>query len=130
MRFTIDKIEQQKNMILVTGRTSVGTIAGIWKYAEPPVIGNDYHIELGILYPCEIDISQKSRHVSLVYVDNDNVIFKGICEDIDEDVYYLRFDIDWLEMIEIDSIATKKKIGDYISFSASIYGVTIYPYTL
>lgn len=130
MRFIIDKVEQQEHMTLVMGKTSIGTIKGIWKYAEPPIISNNYHIELSIAYSCEVDISQEIQCVPFVYIDNDKVVFKGICEDIDEDVYYLRFDIDWLEILDVNTIATKKQIGDYISFSASIYCIEIYPYTL
>ena len=58
------------------------------------------------------------------------VIFKGICEDIDEEVYFVRFDVDWLEMIEIKEIGSNYKKGDVMAFSASYYGVEIYPYTL
>lgn len=130
MRLIIDKIEQQERMMLITGKTSVGTIKGIWKYTEPPIIGNNYHIELSIDYPCEINILQEIQSVPCVFLNNDKAVFKGICEDIDEDVYYLRFDIDWLEMLDVNIIATEKQIGDYISFSASIYDIKIYPYTL
>lgn len=130
MRFIITKVEQQGHMTLVEGKTSVGMVKGIWKYAELPIINNNYHIELGIDYPCEVNDPQEIRCAPCVCLDKDKVIFKGICEDFDEDVYYIRFDIDWLEMLDINTIATKKQKGDYISFSASIYGIRIYPYTL
>ncbi len=130
MRFVVDKVEQQGYMTLVTGETSVGVIQGIWKYREPPIVGNNYHIELSIDCPCEIAVPKKTGRTSYVNLHCDKVIFNGICEDIDEDVYYLRFDIDWLEMLDIQYIASKKKMGDFISFSASIYGIGIYPYTI
>ena len=130
MRFVIHKIERQGDMTLVTGKTSVGMIKGIWNYAELPVIDVHYHIELSIDNPCEINISQKFQYVPCVDIEKDKVIFNGICEGIDEEVYYLRFDVDWLEMLDINTIAAKKQIGDHIAFSASVYDVRIYPYTL
>lgn len=42
----------------------------------------------------------------------------------------MRFDVDWLEMIEIKEIGSNYKKGDVMAFSASYYGVEIYPYTL
>lgn len=130
MRFVIDEVQYQKEMTLVTGMTSVGTIKGIWKYREPPVVGGHYHVELSIYYPSETDILHKGKCVPSVYLDKDMVTFTGFCEYVDEEVYYLRFDIDWIEMLEISEIPSKKNIGDYISFTANIYGIEIYPYTL
>ena len=46
------------------------------------------------------------------------------------EVYFVRFDIDWLEMISIREFAAKKKAGDLMAFSADYYGIEIYPYTL
>ncbi len=34
MRFGVKKIEYEKDMIIVTGDTEVGTIKGVWKYRE------------------------------------------------------------------------------------------------
>jgi hypothetical protein len=130
MRFVVDHAEQQNQMILVTGETSVGRIKGIWKGAEPPVIGSGYHIELGMTFPCEIDISQEKQRAPYVMFQNDKVMFLGVCEEMDEDVYYLRFDIDWLEMLDINAVYSGKKAGDVVSFSVSIYDVEIYPYSL
>ncbi len=130
MRFLIEKIEQQEHLAFVTGKTSVGTIKGIWKYAEPPVVGKQYHIELSIDAPHEINFMQEMQGLPSVGLDRDEIIFKGICEDMDEDVYYLRFDMDWLEMLDVHAVAVKKQIGDSVSFSASIYGIRIYPYTI
>ena len=70
----------------------------------------------------------KQNYNSSVYVDDENVIFTGLCEDIDDEVYYLRFSIDWLEMLEIHVISDKKKKGDYISFSSNWRNIRIYPY--
>lgn len=132
MLFVIDEVKYREDIIFVAGKTSAGTVKGIWKYSEAPVAGEYYHIELEINYPVESDVSYKNKKKAApsVCVDNDTVIFKGICEDMDDEVYYLRFGADWLEMIDIDVFASKKRIGEYISFSASVYDITIYPYTL
>lgn len=132
MLFVIDEVKYQGDMVLVSGKTSVGTAAGIWKYSEAPAVGRDYHIELQINYPVEADVSYKNKKKAApsIYVDNDTVIFKGVCEDMDDEVYYLRFDIDWLEMIDIDVFAYGKQIGEYVSFSAKVSDIVIYPYTL
>lgn len=65
-----------------------------------------------------------------VHFDGQNVLFHGICEDIDETVYYVRFDLDWLEMIEINELAVLYTKGECMSFSASYYFIEIYPYTI
>ena len=130
MRFEIDEVTQHGHMTIVAGRNSVGRLKGIWKYELPPVIGKGYHVELSIDSPCQADIVQKKRVSPSIYFVEDTVIFQGICEDMDEDVYYIRFDIDWIEMLDINTIASQKKKGEYLSFSANVYGISIYPYTL
>ena len=46
------------------------------------------------------------------------------------EVYYVRFDMDWLEMIEISEIASRKEKGQILAFSVKYYDIEIYPYTL
>ncbi len=130
MRFIIEEVEYQEKLIVVTGNTAVGTIKGIWKYEQEPVVGGRYHVELSIYCPSKCDRKQDKKLYPSVCLSDDMVIFKGICEDIDEEVYFVRFDGDWLEMIEIQEIDSKYKRGDVVAFSASYYGVEIYPYTL
>lgn len=129
MRFVIDKIECQETLTIVVGKTAIGTIKGIWKDTETPVIGKNYHIELTITSPNEINISERELCLS-VYLDNESVIFIGVCDDSDDEVYYLHLDIDWIEMLDIDVITSRKRKGDYISFSANFYNIEIYPYSL
>ena len=64
-----------------------------------------------------------------VYIDGQDVVFAGICEGVDEAVYYVRFDLDWLEMIEIKELAVLYQKGESMSFSARYYFIEIYPYT-
>lgn len=130
MRFVIEEAEYQEKLIIVTGNTTVGMIKGIWKYKQEPVVGESYHVELSIYCPSECDIKQDKKLYPSVCLSDDMVIFKGVCEDIDEEVYFVRFDVDWLEMIEMKEIGSNYKKGDVMAFSASYYGVEIYPYTL
>lgn len=130
MRFEIDEIEYQTYLTIVSGNTSIGTIKGIWKSAEIPVIGGKYHIELSICRLEEMNIHSDKKHCPSVCYSDQTVVFKGICEDVDDDVYFVRFDIDWLEMISVQEFAVKKKKGDFMAFSADYYGIEIYPYTL
>lgn len=63
-------------------------------------------------------------------MEKESVVFGGISEGLDDEVYYLRFDTDWIEMLDIDVITVKKQKGDSISLVADYYSVEIYPYTL
>ena len=133
MKFVIDEIEVQMCVTYVAGRTTVGTIKGIWHDAAAPVIGQDYHVELSIYEPVDVEISDTKRSAKQcpsTHFDGENVVFQGICEDTDDAVYYVRFDLDWLEMIECKALAVLYKKGEFISFSARYYFIEIYPYTL
>lgn len=130
MRFIVSKIKQQEQRTLVTGSTSVGTLKGIWVSHGLPIIGEYYHVELNINCPTEQSIPSRKRPSPSVRLENDTVYFTGICEDMDEEVYCIRFAIDWLEMLLVEDIRSLKKVGDDITFSASIYDITLYPYTL
>ncbi len=130
MRFIINKIEYESNLIIVTGNTSIGSLKGIWIYAQPPVIEELYHIELTIYSLTQLEMKQNKKLKPSIYLSGDTITFKGICEDIDSDVYFLRFDIDWIEMIEIVQLPCQKKIGEYIFFSANYHDIKIFPYTI
>ncbi len=129
MLFFVDKLEYRETFIIVTGRTSIGTIKGIWKHIKEPVVEKSYCIELSICNPKEVKASKENCFFS-VYLDNEDVIFTGLCEDIDDEVYYLRFAADWLDMLDIEAIIPRKNKGDYISFSANWHDIGIYPYDL
>lgn len=130
MQLIIDEIEYQGEFPTVTGKTAVGTVKGIWKYIKAPVVGKNYRVELDVAYPEEVCASEKGQLFPSVYLDNGKVIFTCVCEDSDSEVYYLRFDNDWIEMLDIDIITSGKKKGDYIIFSADYNNIGIYPYEL
>lgn len=130
MRLLVYEINHQADRIIISGITSRGTIRGIWKDKTEPVVDTAYHVELSIDHLTESDIEQCTPHAPMVSANGDMVTFQGICETIDEDVYFVRYDTDWLDMIEVSETTSPKKAGDFISFSASCYDIGIYPYTL
>lgn len=82
---------------------------------NPPVAGKEYHTELTISHLSELNISHNEKSLPAVYLNDETVIFKGLLEDMDDEVYFVRFDVDWLEMIDMDEIASmkKKEISSY-----------------
>ena len=130
MRLIIEEITYQSDTAVITGNTAIGTIKGIWKHEKPPVAGKEYHAELTISHLSELNIPHNEKSLPAVYLDDVAVIFKGLLEDMDDEVYFVRFDVDWLEMIDMDEIASMKKIGDFLIFSADFHNIEIYPFTL
>ncbi|MCM1507192.1 MAG: hypothetical protein NC177_08680 [Ruminococcus flavefaciens] len=76
-----------------------------------PVIDRSYNIELAFT-----DTDRKSITISRppanTAVTGDMVVFTGICESIDE-IYYIRFSSDGLEMLEISNDDFTMKQGSY-----------------
>lgn len=99
----------------------------IWKWGWLGLRGdkNDVHGT-----PVEPDGRQNDERIPSVRLSKDAVMFHGICEGMDDEVYYIRFDADWLEMLDRDLITSKKEEGERISFSSSIYDIQVYPYII
>lgn len=57
----------------------------------------------------------------------DTIWFYGVI-DIDEEVYYVRFADDWLDMVEIGDSSSEIHEKDYVSFSVKYENIGIYPY--
>ena len=129
MRMIVSKVDYSNDITIVTGVTEIGSIKGIWKFNEFPVIGKAYLIELGIgeLNKNQVSIACKEALHPTVHLNEEFVSFLGMCEDI-EDVYYIRFAKDWLEMIEIGDDDTCINKGDYVSFVQKYDLIWIYPY--
>lgn len=129
--FSIDVIsflhEDTLNLFLDEG--SIGNIKGKWCYKEKPILGETYFFELNIdeFERNEITILSDEQFSPSVCFRDECVKFKGICEEID-DVYVIRFAIDWIEMISIENDDFKIKKGDAISFSLNYDRIGIYPY--
>lgn len=125
----IANVEYENENIYVTGNTSIGNIKGKWCYKEKPILGETYFFELNIdeFERNEITILSDEQFSPSVCFRDECVKFKGICEEID-DVYVIRFAIDWIEMISIENDDFKIKKGDAISFSLNYDRIGIYPY--
>ena len=129
MRTIITNVESKDNRIYVVGNTEIGSIKGEWCYRERPILGETYFFELNIgeLDRNDISVIYEEQFCSSVNLNNNQVQFRGICEEID-DVYVIRFSHDWIEMISIKNDDFSIKRGDAISFSISYNDIGIYPY--
>lgn len=129
MRMTITNIEYENDRIYVVGDTDIGSIKREWCYKDSPTLGAAYYFELNIdeLDKNEISVIHGSPFCSSVCFSNDQVQFKGICEEID-DVYVIRFSDDWIEMITIAKADLSIMKGNAVSFSLSYERIGIYPY--
>ena len=119
MKLTIDNIQVSENCILIDGITEIGKISGIWKNNLKPIITEYYK---------NISCISDEYHGMKVDSKNNIVHFYGCCEDMDDEVYYIRLNLDWLEMVDIMDDYMKIKKGDFVSFSAKSDCILIYPY--
>lgn len=128
MRVIVVEVEQEADRVIVSARTDVGDIKGIWVGKMTPDKGDVCYIEFDFN-----DYSQSITHLynsapAKVTTYEDETCFVGYCEDMDEDIYYIRFASDWLEMIEIPENETKIKKGDFVTFSVKNEDIRMYPY--
>lgn len=129
MRMTITNIEYENSRVYVIGDTSIGNLKGEWCDKKIPILGETYFFELSIddLDKKEILVIDNKQFCSSVNFSDNQVQFKGICEEID-DVYVIRFCDDWIEMIAIENDDFSIKKGDAVAFSISYNCIGIYPY--
>lgn len=127
MKFGADKIEYENDKIIVTGTTEIGKLKGVWKYREQPVVKYTYFIELSY-EKFEKKISQSPVHNFGTFICDDMVVFNCQVEDIDEDIYYVRFATDWLDMVERESNCVQLDKGSFASFTVRYEDIWIYPY--
>ena len=127
MKFGADKIEYENDKIIVTGTTEIGKLKGVWKYREQPVVKYTYFIELSY-EKFEKKISQSPVHNFGTFMCDDMVDFNCQVEDIDEDIYYVRFATDCLDMVEIESNRVQIDKGSFASFTVRYEDIWIYPY--
>ena len=136
MELQIKSIQQSEKGILAECLNVIGILKGIWKGNEEIVIGNNYHVELSINNPDNLqDITDRpyneySEERIRVFKDNNKVTFCGIVESKDEDVYYIRYASDWIDMIEISENAPQIPADHYIEFCADADNILIYPYEM
>lgn len=129
MILIVSDIKYDNDKIVIYGITEIGIIKGIWKSNEMPILLNKYSVELTFkMFEKQISIEYEEEIYAEIWAIDNTVHFHGICEDLDEDVYYVRFATDWLDMIEIPESNTEIKKGNHISFSAKYENIWIYPY--
>ena len=131
MRMTIKEIEYDKNVIYVTGTTSIGSMMGVWQYGEEPIRNKVYFFELSLPEIAQDKIAiifEREGHPS-VEIREGEVLFTGYCEAVD-DICVLRLAGDWLEMVEIKGGTLGIKKGELISFGVDCEEIGIYPYIL
>lgn len=129
MQLIISDIQHENDSVIVYGMTEIGVIKGIWKYKEAPVLCKPYSVELSFKeFYKQISVKQDKNVYAEIRVSDNTVYFCGMCEDIDGDLYYVRFANDWLEMVEISEICDKVEKGDCVSFSVKYDSILIYPY--
>lgn len=136
MKIQIKSIQKTENGLMVECLTIIGIVKGIWKGSEEIVIGNNYHVELSIHHPDNLqDITDRPYNEYpeeriRVFTDKNTVTFCGIIELKDEDVYYIRYASDWLDMIEIPENAPQIPVDHYIEFCVDAENILIYPYEM
>lgn len=136
MKLQIKSIRQSDKGILAECLTNIGILKGIWKGNEEIVIGNTYNVELDIIKYYNLkDVSNRSYNEYpeeriCVFTDNNKVTFCGIVESKDEDVYYIRYASDWIDMIEIPENSPQIPVDHYIEFCADADNILIYPYEI
>lgn len=133
MRTVIENVEYVDDKMIVTCNVKIGQIRGVWMGNTPPIVNDICHIELDIKKVCPNIVKEfpyEMNDVTNVCCGFNEVVFKGICEDYDDEVYYIRFMIDWLEMLDIEDFNYKINIGDTVLFQTSIENIGIYPYEL
>lgn len=126
MKLTVSSVLKCNSLTIIEAVTSLGKIKGVWKGKELPVVNNSYFFELDLPMIEKKKIKIIDFNTYSVEVSEDDVLFFGRIEDRD-DVYYIRFSLDWLEMIELES--TSLNIGDFVSFAVDYKNVNIYPYS-
>lgn len=127
MKIRVENVQVENEDIIAFCRTSIGDFKGIWMQKEEPLIGEEYHVELGIEKFLN-DITVSVVHDYSVSIRAHQIDFIGLCEGVDEEVMYIRLSVDWIEMLDlVDGI----RVGDdFVRFSVDDRKVKIYPYTI
>lgn len=136
MKIQVKSIQKTESGLMVECLTIIGIVKGVWKGNEEIVIGNTYNVELNIENYYNLkDVSNRSYNEYpeeriCVFTDKNIVTFCGINELKDEDVYYIRYVSDWLDMIEIPENAPQIPVDHYIEFCVDAENILIYPYEM
>ncbi|MDE5737731.1 MAG: hypothetical protein K2H93_05130 [Oscillospiraceae bacterium] len=132
MRISVTAIEQQEENIIVICDLGIGMLKGIWKGKKLPVLNASYYVEFTLddINYKHVKILPKSQEDISVTIKNNTIFFAGICEDYDGEVYYIRFEDDWLEMLCIEEDSQTVHVDDNILFWIDYHQVLIFPYDM
>lgn len=132
MKISIDYAESIGDNIIAVCNSNIGTIRGIWCGKNLPSAKSVHYVEFSfddidcgnvkVLHGNAVDVS--------VSLKNNTVLFKGICEDYDGEVHFIRFADDWLQMIYIDGNNQIADVGDNVAFLLDYRQIRIYPYDI
>lgn len=70
MRLEVNQIEYEKDIIIIIGTTEIGTVKGVWKYREQPIVNKGYFVELSYMK------FEKELHKSSIHILNSNFAHK------------------------------------------------------
>ena len=130
MRIIITEIENIKNNIIVNCNTNIGTLKGIWRGRNAPFLKVVYYVEFALSNVDCVNVLPENKEDISVSLKNDIIFFRGICEDYDSEINYIRFAEDWLQMIYIEENSQVINIGDNISFTLNYNQIEIFPYDI
>lgn len=131
MRFIVETVRQDAARTFVTGRTDAGPLQGVWCGKETPVSGGAYHAELTVNACVRQEAPTAKRPRPGVRLDGDRAVFLGVCEEVQDGISFVRFDADWLEMVDSSIFPDAEKgPGSFCCFAAKAQDILIYPYTL
>jgi hypothetical protein len=71
---------------LVSFHCSAGAGAGVWKSQEPPVVGQEYEVEIDV----DGEVSPRSGGVAGMRLDGTSVVFGGLWQVTEDGATYLR----------------------------------------
>ena len=129
MQMIVRDISEHDGLTIVTAENELGKFRGIWRYREAPVRDGTYSVELTFCGGKALDgsrVTVTEAEGAEISCEGGLNTFTAECEDID-DIYYLRFAPDALEMLDIEN-APDIRQGDFIRFSLPYEMVGIYPY--
>ena len=129
MRIKVISIFERNNIIVVECESSLGIFKGVWKSKTiRPCLNTSYSVEFTLADISYDEVEVSNAECVSVYSVDESVYFKGICDDYDGEIYYIRFADDWLQMLYIEEEKQHFNIADTISFCLKTEQVEIYAY--
>ncbi|GAB2811358.1 hypothetical protein [Lentzea nigeriaca] len=106
---------------LVSFRCPAGAGAGVWKSAEPPVVGHEYEVEVDV----DDEVSSRSGGVAGVRLDGTSVVLGGLWRMTEDGVTYLQVAGSPVSVDVADGDATAS--GEVVEVVADRTAVHLFP---